>query len=59
MPTFPVYAEGLGASLTMVGLIIASYGFVQFALRIPIGYLSDRRGARLPFILIGLLANAV
>ena len=59
MPTFPVYAEGLGASLTMVGLIIASYGFVQFALRIPIGYLSDKRGSRLPFILIGLLANLV
>ena len=59
MPTFPVYAESLGASLTVVGLIIASYGFVQFALRIPVGYLSDRRGSRLPFIVIGLLANAV
>jgi len=59
MPTFPVYAESLGASLTVVGLIIASYGFVQFALRIPVGYLSDRRGSRLPFIAIGLLANAL
>ncbi len=59
MPTFPVYAESLGASLTVVGLIIASYGFVQFALRIPVGYLSDRRGSRLPFITIGLLANAL
>ncbi len=59
MPTFPVYAKSLGASLTVVGLIIASYGLVQFALRIPVGYLSDRRGSRLPFITIGLLANAL
>ena len=59
MPTFPVYAESLGASLTVVGLIIASYGLVQFALRIPLGYVSDRRGARLPFIVIGLFANAL
>ena len=59
MPTFPFYAASLGASLTVVGLIIASYGFVQFALRIPVGYFSDRHGARLPFITIGLLANAL
>ena len=31
----------------------------SFALRIPVGYLSDRRGSRLPFIVIGLLANAL
>ena len=59
MPTFPVYADSRGASLAVVGVIIASYGFVQFLLRIPVGYLSDRHGSRLMFIVIGLLANAL
>ena len=59
MPSFPVSAESVGASLTVVGFIIASYGLVQFALRIPVGYLADRSGSRLPFIVIGLLANAL
>ena len=59
MPAFPVYAESLGASLTVVGLIIAAYGLVQFILRIPIGYLSDRYGIRLPFMTLGLVAIAI
>lgn len=59
MPSFPVYAESVGASLTVVGFIIASFGLVQFALRIPVGYFADRSGSRLPFIVIGLLANAL
>jgi MFS family permease len=59
MPAFPVYAESLGASLTVVGLIIAAYGLVQFVLRIPIGYLSDRYGIRLPFMTLGLIAIAI
>jgi MFS family permease len=59
MPAFPVYADSRGASLAVVGVIIASYGFIQFLLRIPVGYLSDRHGSRLIFIVIGLLANAL
>ncbi|HCU73798.1 MAG TPA: hypothetical protein DGO43_08315 [Chloroflexi bacterium] len=59
MPAFPVYAESLGASLTVVGLIIAAYGLVQFILRVPIGYLSDRYGIRLPFMALGLIAIAI
>ena len=59
MPAFPVYADSRGASLAVVGVIIASYGFVQFLLRIPVGYLSDRHRSRLTFIVIGLLANAL
>ncbi len=58
IPTLAVYATSIGASLTMVGLMIGSYGFVQFLLRIPTGYLSDRLGKRVPFILVGLAANA-
>ena len=59
MPAFQVYAESLGASLTVVGLIIAAYGLVQFILRVPIGYLSDRYGIRLPFMALGLIAIAI
>ena len=59
MPAFPDYAESLGASLTVGGLIIAAYGLVQFILRVPIGYLSDRYGIRLPFMALGLIAIAI
>ena len=59
IPTLAVFAGSVGASLSVVGLIIGSYGFVQFLLRIPVGYLSDRTGKRVPFIIAGLAANAI
>lgn len=50
------YAETVGASLTLVGLIVSSYGFSQLVLRIPIGIWSDRLGRRKPFIVAGFAA---
>lgn len=41
VPILPVYAQTLGASLTMVGLIVASYSMPQMLFRIPIGVLFD------------------
>ena len=40
--TLPPYAETLGASLLLIGLIGGSYGFMQLLSRIPLGLLSDR-----------------
>jgi len=37
VPVLPVYAESLGASLTVVGIIVASYSIPQLLLRIPWG----------------------
>lgn len=53
------YARTLGASLSLVGIIVAAYGFTQLVLRIPIGIASDRLGRRKPFVLAGALAGAL
>jgi len=41
VPILPIYAQSLGASLSMVGAIVASYSIPQILLRIPIGVLFD------------------
>ncbi len=46
VPILPVYAESLGASLTMVGVVIGSYGIAQLLLRVPIGLVADAYGQR-------------
>lgn len=56
VPILTPYAEGLGASMTMLGLIVSSYGFSQLVLRIPVGIWSDRIGRRKPFILAAYAA---
>ena len=43
------YAEMFGASLSLIGLIGGSYGFVQLLTRIPLGLLSDH-GLRKPIL---------
>ncbi len=55
VPILPVYAQSMGASLSLVGLIVASYGVVQLLLRIPLGVASDWLGRRKPFVLAGFL----
>ncbi len=50
----PVYAESLGASLTVVGLVVASYAVPQLILRIPIGIWSDYLGSQKPLMMAGI-----
>ncbi len=58
VPVLPVYAEEVkGASLQVVGLVVASYGFTQLLLRIPLGYWSDRVKKRKAFVVGGLLLS--
>lgn len=59
VPILPLYARALGASLSLVGLIVASYGFSQLLLRVPIGLAADRLGRRRPFALAGLATAAL
>jgi MFS family permease len=54
VPILAPYAQSLGASYDMVGLIIGSYGLTQLLLRIPIGLYSDAWGRRKFFIISGL-----
>ena len=49
VPVLPLHAEELGASLSMVGLVVASYAIAQLLLRIPIGVAADILGRRKPF----------
>ena len=58
-PILSVYAVSLGATFTIVGVIVGAYGFVQMLLRIPVGIWSDRLGWRLPFLYAGHFFNLV
>jgi len=58
LPVLAIYAAGLeGATPTLIGLAVGSYGLTQAALQIPFGSLSDRIG-RIPVIVFGLLLFA-
>ena len=50
VPIFPVYAQHLGASLSMVGVVVAAYGLPQAFIRIPIGMWSDALAKRKPLV---------
>ena len=58
VPTMALYAQNLGASYDMVGIIIGSYGLTQLMLRIPIGIISDAWGARKLFVIAGITLAA-
>ena len=61
--TYPVilspYLHDLGASLTMTGVVIGSYGLTQTLLRIPAGILSDHLRNKKIFIVLGLFLSLV
>lgn len=59
MPILTPYVEGLGASLSMVGLVVGSYGFTQMLIRIPLGIYSDRIGKRKIFVIAGVACAAL
>lgn len=44
MPLFPLLARDLGASLMLIGSLVAFKGITQVAVAVPIGLLSDRFG---------------
>lgn len=53
VPILGPYAQTLGASFDMIGLILGSYGAVQLLLRVPIGLASDAWGRRRVFVIAG------
>ncbi len=53
VPTLGPYAQTLGASYDLIGLILGSYGAVQFLLRVPVGLYSDALGRRKVFVIAG------
>jgi MFS family permease len=57
VPLLPFYATDLGASATMVGVLVSAFSVAQLAVAPLWGRLSDRYGRR-PAILAGLLLTA-
>ena len=59
VPILPVYAHSLGASLSLVGLVIASYALPQMLFRIPLGMWFDTLNRRKPLVAVGIVVTAV
>ena len=59
VPILPAYAESQGASLSVVGAVIASYAIAQLLLRAPLGMLADFMGRRKPFVAAGLVCASL
>jgi predicted MFS family arabinose efflux permease len=59
VPILPVYIQATGASLSLVGLVVAAYAIPQVLLRIPIGLLSDSLKRRKPLVVLGLITVAI
>jgi multidrug resistance protein len=58
LPLLPFYAEDLGASESLVGVLISAFAFAQLVTSPFWGKLSDRYGRR-PMILLGLVMSAL
>ncbi len=59
VPTLSPYLSSQGFSLSFIGIVLGSYGFVQMFVRFPLGIWSDRLGARKPFIVLGMATAAI
>jgi MFS transporter, DHA1 family, tetracycline resistance protein len=58
VPVLPLYAERFGASEFTIGLLLSSYGIVQFIFAPILGKLSDRFGRR-PVLLVSMIGTSV
>jgi len=54
-PFFPLYADNAGIALGLIGVLLAVQSVFNAVARIPMAYLSDRTGRRVPFIVSGLV----
>ena len=59
VPYVTPYADEMGTSLRLTGLIAGAYGFTQMLLRLPLGIFSDKLQRRKIFVQFGLLAAAL
>ncbi|MEM2933483.1 MAG: MFS transporter [Methanocellales archaeon] len=55
----PIYANKIGISILAIGLILASQAAGNGIARLPFGWLSDKTGRRVPFILLGLTTTSL
>lgn len=58
LPLLPFYAESMGATAGVVGLLVATYAFCQLIAGPPLGHLSDRIGRR-PVLLVSQIGTCI
>ncbi|WP_028403096.1 MFS transporter [Ectobacillus panaciterrae] len=58
IPILSPYIESMGGKYAFTGLVLSSYGFMQFLFRLPFGIFSDLIKLRRPFIIFGMLVSA-
>ncbi|WP_332630373.1 MFS transporter [Halalkalibacter flavus] len=59
LPILSPYMESMGGTYVFIGIVLSSYGLMQFLFRLPIGISSDLLKIRKPFIILGLLISTV
>ncbi|RUS48253.1 MFS transporter [Cohnella sp. AR92] len=57
VPILTPFLKDRGISLSLIGLIVGSYGLTQVLIRFPLGIYSDRMRRRKPFMVVGMLAG--
>lgn len=58
LPVLTPYMELMGGEYIFIGIVLSSYGFMQFLCRLPIGIYSDLIKLRKPFMTFGLMIGA-
>src|SRR5438132_889859 len=58
LPLLPFYAESLGATPRIVGLLVSAYAICQLMAGPPLGHLSDRIGRR-PVLLVSQMGTCI
>jgi multidrug resistance protein len=58
LPLLPFYAESLGATPRVVGLLVSAYAVCQLIAGPPLGHLSDRIGRR-PVLLVSQIGTCI
>ncbi|WP_078408932.1 MFS transporter [Priestia abyssalis] len=58
VPILSPYMESMGGKYTYIGVVLSSYGLMQFLSRLPIGIFSDLMKLRKPFIIFGMSVSA-
>lgn len=59
VPILSPYMESIGAKYTFIGIVLSSYGLMQFLCRLPIGISSDLLKFRKPFVIFGMMVSTL
>lgn len=59
VPILSPYIESIGGDYTFIGIVLSSYGIMQFICRLPLGIFSDFLKLRKPFIIFGMIASTL